>query len=122
MVIIWGTRGMNKDLGVTRQMYHCSHCNSVSNYKVFRVRKWFTLFWIPIFPFSSKYYVTCPVCSYGANVKKQEAFDEINGMMNIPQQGPQQGLQQGQQQGPQQGWQQGPQQGQQQGPQQGQYM
>lgn len=73
MFIIWGTRGMEKILGYTGQKYQCGHCNNVSQYKVFRRQKWFTLFWIPIFPFSSEYYVCCPICNYGQKVPKEEA-------------------------------------------------
>lgn len=73
MFIIWGTRVMDKVLGYTQEQYQCGHCNNASRYKIFRRRKWFTLFWIPIFPFSSKYYVCCPVCNFGQEVPKAEA-------------------------------------------------
>ena len=77
MFIIWGSRGMDKTLGETERTYQCQHCNNVSHYKIFRRRNWFTLFWIPIFPFSSKYYISCPICNFGSKLKKQDALDQL---------------------------------------------
>ena len=61
MIIIYGTRGFEKILGQT-VAYSCARCNNIALFNVVRIRKWFTLFWIPIFPYSSKYYMVCPVC------------------------------------------------------------
>lgn len=77
MFIIWGTRTMDKTMGYTLQQYQCGRCNNASNYRIFRRRKWFTLFWIPIFPYSSKYYTTCPICNYGRELQKEEAMGYI---------------------------------------------
>ena len=75
MFIIWGSRSMDKTLGETQRTYQCQHCNNASRYRVFRRRNWFTLFWIPIFPFSSKYFVTCPICNFGSQLKKDAAME-----------------------------------------------
>lgn len=77
MFIVWGTKGMEKILGNSQRSYQCQHCNNVSNYKIFRRRKWFTLFWIPIFPYSSQYFIACPICNYGAKISKDEAMNQI---------------------------------------------
>ncbi len=82
MLIIWGTKGFEKILGTSAQPYHCQHCNNTQYYKITRVRTWFTLFWIPIFPFSSKYYITCPICNYGMQLKKEEALEMV-GQQNM---------------------------------------
>ncbi len=74
MFIIWGTKGIEKHLGFSAQPYRCQHCNNTEYYKIMRVRTWFTLFWIPIFPISSKYFITCPICNYGMKLKKEEAL------------------------------------------------
>lgn len=77
MFIIWGSRSMDKTLGETERTYQCQHCNNVSHYKIFKRSDWFTLFWIPIFPFSSKYYISCPICNFGSKLKKQDALDQL---------------------------------------------
>lgn len=77
MFIIWGTKSIDKTLGNSQRAYQCGHCNNVTNYRIFRRRKWFTLFWIPIFPFSSKYFIACPVCNYGQQISKDEAMEQI---------------------------------------------
>ena len=77
MFIIWGTREKEKELGISQQSYQCTHCNNVSNYKIFRRKNWFTVFWIPIIPLSSKYFISCPICNYGQKIKKAEALEKI---------------------------------------------
>ncbi|MBQ7359050.1 MAG: zinc ribbon domain-containing protein [Lachnospiraceae bacterium] len=86
MLIIWGSRSMDKTLGETQRSYQCQHCNNVNRYRVFRRRNWFTLFWIPIFPFSSKYYITCPICNFGSKLKKQDALDQLQVATEMQQQ------------------------------------
>lgn len=82
MFIIWGSKVMEKVLGKSQRAYQCAHCNNVNNYKIFRRRNWFTLFWIPIFPFSSKYFIACPICNYGSQIKKEEALEQVQEQMN----------------------------------------
>lgn len=82
MLIIWGTKGIEKILGFSKQPYRCNHCNNVNHYKILRRRTWFTLFWIPIFPVSSKYFITCPICNYGAQIKKDEAMQHVQEQVN----------------------------------------
>lgn len=74
MLIIWGSREFKKELGIMPQQYECGHCHNTSNYSIYRTWRWFTLYWIPIFPISFRhYYVTCPICNYGKEITKEEA-------------------------------------------------
>ena len=75
MLIVGGTRPKEKELGITQQTYQCTHCNNVLNYKIFRRRNWFTLFWIPVIPLGTKYFISCPICNYGSKIKKAEALE-----------------------------------------------
>lgn len=77
MFIIWGFRDSEDVLGYLKVPYRCEHCNNVSNYKIFRRRNWFTLFWIPLIPVSTKYYIACPICNHGFNVPKEEAMKQL---------------------------------------------
>ena len=79
MFIVYGTKVMKKHMGTTHDEFRCAHCNNVRHYSITRVRKFFSLFWIPLIPYSSKYFVHCPVCDYGSEVKKDALENLING-------------------------------------------
>lgn len=72
MIIIWGSKEMRKVLAYT-QMYTCPRCGNVNSFQVVRVARWFTLFWIPIFPYSFKYFMVCPVCQVAHPMEKEQA-------------------------------------------------
>lgn len=72
MFIVWGTREMRKVLAYT-QVYTCPQCGNVHPFEVVRKGTWFTLFWIPIFPFSIKYYMECPICKVSNQMDAGEA-------------------------------------------------
>ncbi|MDR1410115.1 MAG: zinc ribbon domain-containing protein [Oscillospiraceae bacterium] len=76
MIIIWGTRSKAKILGITAPQI-CQHCGNLVQNEVIRVMRWFTLFWIPIFPFSIKYHLACPICKNDRPVNKAEAESAI---------------------------------------------
>lgn len=61
-IIVYGTRGMTSTGGMGR--FHCPSCGE-SAYKHQKVRRWFTLFWIPMIPLDlAGEYVECGKC-YG---------------------------------------------------------
>lgn len=74
MIIIWGSKDFNKVLCQTGP-YTCTNCSNPTPFNLVRVARWFTLFWIPIFPYSFKYYHFCPVCNQGVQLTKQQAKD-----------------------------------------------
>jgi len=71
--IVWGTRRRKKTLGFA-DVHKCSNCNNAKAFLVINVKEWFTLFWIPIFPVSSQYFLMCPICGYGAQITKEQAL------------------------------------------------
>jgi tellurite resistance protein len=61
-IIIYGTRGMTSTGKMGR--FHCPSCGE-SAYKHQKVRRWFTLFWIPMIPLDlAGEYIECGKC-YG---------------------------------------------------------
>ena len=76
MFIIFGTRQTVKKIGDVG-VYRCDHCNNVIVFQVMIIRKWFTLFWIPIFPYSIQYYIICPICQYGGELTKENALELV---------------------------------------------
>lgn len=85
MLIIWGFRDIDKELGPVDYL-HCSRCNNDSTWRLQRETSWFTLFFIPIIPYRRKYYVYCPVCHWVTEVPKAEAqrIMEKNKMQPLP--------------------------------------
>ena len=71
MIILFGTRQRRTSLGVV--MLLCQHCQRPSAHAVFRVRSWFTLFFIPLFPISTKYGTACPMCGAGTRIDRTQA-------------------------------------------------
>ncbi len=73
MFIIFGFgRRTMRVLGFTAARL-CGNCHNTSPWKVMKVTRWFTLFFIPIIPYSSKYLAVCPTCSRGVLVDAQAA-------------------------------------------------
>lgn len=45
--------------------HHCDHCNNDEYWVLHKISVWFTLFFIPVFPYEINYLLLCPVCTYG---------------------------------------------------------
>jgi len=52
--------------------YHCSHCDNEEYWVLTRCITWFTVFFIPIIPYSFKYFLSCPICQYGITPDNQQ--------------------------------------------------
>lgn len=70
-MIIYGTKSMVKNLG-TIALLALNCCDTESAKNIIRVRKWFTLFFIPLIPYSSKYYIQCVACGAAFETTKHE--------------------------------------------------
>lgn len=53
----------------------CSHCNNEQYWNLSRVMTWFTLFFIPVFPYEIKYHLLCPVCKWGIELNQKQIND-----------------------------------------------
>ena len=61
MILIWGTRGRTK--AVDQGDFYCPDCASRKDYDLQEVKRWFTFFFIPIFPMNTLgQYVECSSC------------------------------------------------------------
>jgi hypothetical protein len=54
----------------------CSNCNNEGYWVVKKVTKWFTIFFIPVFPYSTEYFLYCPTCEHGLYLNSQQ-IDEM---------------------------------------------
>jgi hypothetical protein len=43
----------------------CPNCSNRAEWSSVRIRTWFTLFFIPVFPYKTLTVALCPVCKYG---------------------------------------------------------
>lgn len=61
MFIIFGTK--NRSIEKSSGRFYCPHCEAKRNYHQYRLAHYFTLFFIPIFPFKTiADYVQCNAC------------------------------------------------------------
>ena len=60
--IVWGSRGRNKVL--SNGEFYCPDCQEYRGYTKVAVTRWFTLYWIPLFPMGKPVgeYVECDSC------------------------------------------------------------
>jgi hypothetical protein len=54
----------------------CKRCHNQSEWSLYRVQTWFTLFFIPAIPYENRYYVSCPICHSAASLTKSK-FNEL---------------------------------------------
>jgi hypothetical protein len=75
MFILFGTHNFQKRIGNSVAM-NCTRCNNANAFLIVRDATWFTLFFIPIFPFYFRYSIMCPICGYGSKISKEQAYNE----------------------------------------------
>jgi hypothetical protein len=66
----WG-RATNEDLGPTAPMA-CPNCHNDAVWHLLEHKRWFSLFFVPIFPYESKHALLCPICSRGFELNGQQ--------------------------------------------------
>lgn len=61
MIFIWGTKGISS---LIKEGYvNCPVCNTTTKYELKVIRRWFTIFWIPVIPLRKKVcYLECQSC------------------------------------------------------------
>ncbi len=69
--LIFGSRSRNMALG--QKMYTCSRCRRPSYHTIVRLRRWFTLYFIPIIPMSQSTVSVCNLCGYRELISNEQA-------------------------------------------------
>ncbi len=54
----------------------CPRCHNHVRMKLLALKKWFTVFFIPVFPYGPEYFLACPMCGYSVELSRRQ-FDEI---------------------------------------------
>jgi len=70
----WGYE-TRKEYGPTLPI-KCPNCNNNVFCHLVHSRIWLTLFFIPVIPYQSRYYLLCEICSQGVELKDTQ-IDEI---------------------------------------------
>ncbi len=70
-MIIFGWRRRVHDLGGKYALL-CAHCDNQVEARLIKVGTWFTLFFIPVFPYRINYFLRCPKCGKATRVKKNQ--------------------------------------------------
>jgi transcription elongation factor Elf1 len=71
-MIIWGFRSRGKALG--QRVLNCPNCHRDAMTAAYQSRRWFTLFFIPIFPIGEKKTVArCGLCGFQYQVSNEQA-------------------------------------------------
>lgn len=50
----------------------CPRCNNTADWPIFREKTYFSLFFIPLIPYSTKYLLSCPVCRETSVMSEEE--------------------------------------------------
>lgn len=61
------------DSGIERE---CQQCHNHVRMALLNLKKWFTLFFIPVIPYGPEYFLVCPSCGHAVKLNKTQ-FDEI---------------------------------------------
>ena len=77
MFIVWGSKGYSKFLGESYIECECKNCNNEVNLVARKIGRKFTIFWIPLFSYSSRYYLVCPICGVGTEEYKENIMKAI---------------------------------------------
>jgi hypothetical protein len=49
----------------------CGNCDKKEPWSLVSITQYFTLFFIPIFPYETNYLLTCPICNHGTHITAQ---------------------------------------------------
>jgi hypothetical protein len=71
MIILFGTRGYLYQLAILTLV--CGHCGNPSAHTLRKRVTKFTLFFVPLFPISTKYATQCTFCGAEQKITKEQA-------------------------------------------------
>lgn len=75
MFLLFGTRASDTVVNVVQ--FVCSYCTVAAGQNVVKRANRFTLFFVPLFSFSTSYYVECSNCGGVTNLTKAQADNSL---------------------------------------------
>lgn len=82
MFILYGTKPFKRVIGRLSADTPCPNCQRPANWEILRVVSFFTLFFIPLFPYGVRYYLVCSHCEAGQKIRKKAAMELLAGSKN----------------------------------------
>lgn len=71
-MIIWGFGKVTKKMLGNVERRYCKYCETEGVWQLCVMRTWFTLFFIPLIPYATKYCIVCPTCGSYVQLTKEE--------------------------------------------------
>jgi predicted nucleic-acid-binding Zn-ribbon protein len=71
MIIFGWWRRITRNIWPTQRI-KCSHCGNENFFYLKVVTTWFTLFFIPIFPYERYHFLYCPTCEYWIKIDSEQ--------------------------------------------------
>lgn len=81
-MIIHGTRTFKRRKGTSNDLIVCNQCGLQTHFELQHFWRWFTLFFIPIFPYWVTRVIICPHCECRVKVKKHNEYEILNDIGN----------------------------------------
>lgn len=72
MFLIFGVGDKKAEEFQVAKTEHCFHCNNARQWTATKVTEHISLFFLPVFPYKSTYWYTCPICNQGRKITKEE--------------------------------------------------
>jgi hypothetical protein len=69
MILLFGTKTKPEKKGAIN--FYCPQCYMETAASIIEVTKYFTFFFIPIFPYDDKLYMQCNICGVGGEIKEE---------------------------------------------------
>ncbi|WP_191013839.1 zinc-ribbon domain-containing protein [Treponema zioleckii] len=73
MFFLVGVQSYSHELGFYKKEGTCPNCNRTIKLGIVRNSVWLTIFFVPCFPLSIKYFKFCPECGISAQITRKEA-------------------------------------------------
>ncbi len=71
MIFIFGISPKEQTIGPAEERI-CPRCNNQRFWILKKSSQWFSLFFIPLIPFGSKYFMQCPICGEAEFLSKEQ--------------------------------------------------
>jgi hypothetical protein len=71
VIILFGFRRKSSRLGTIFVV--CGYCHTPAAHALTKIRKYFTLFFVPVIPLDTKYAITCTMCGRASQITKETA-------------------------------------------------
>jgi hypothetical protein len=75
LLILFGTRGTVRTLAMIT--FICNNTNQPAAHRLSKITRWFTLFFVPVFPISRRHVLTCAACGQSSRITNEQAAEMV---------------------------------------------